>query len=81
MMLAYEIHGDRALVASTSDATTALVLAREWLREPGQVTSNTHTCVVQIRRDGELVGEHIVALGTGPWAADRPPNRCDRRGG
>jgi len=66
MMLAYEIHGDRALVASTSDATTALVLAREWLREPGQVTSNTHTCVVQIRRDSELVGEHIVALGAGP---------------
>ena len=64
--VAYEVHGEHALVASTSDPATALLLAREWLRESEQVESGTHTCVVQIRRDGGLVGEHIVALASGP---------------
>ena len=62
----YEVHGEDTLVASTGDPATALLLAREWLREPEQSTGGTHTCVVQIRRDGELVGEHIVALAVGP---------------
>ena len=62
----YELHGGNGLVASTSDAPTALLLAREWLREPDRAASGTHTCVVQIRRDGELVGEHVVALAAGP---------------
>jgi hypothetical protein len=62
----YEVHGEPTLVASTSNAATALLLAREWLREPEQAESGTHTCVVQIRRGGELVGEHIVALAAGP---------------
>jgi hypothetical protein len=62
----YELYGEHALVACTSDAGTALVLAREWLREPEQAASGTHTCVVQIRRDDELVGQHIVALAAGP---------------
>ena len=29
-----------------------------------------NTCVVQIRRDGELVAEHMVALPAGPLAGD-----------
>ena len=62
----YEVHGEHSLVASTSDAAKALMLAREWLREPERTESGTHTCVVQIRQDGELVGEHIVALAAGP---------------
>ena len=66
MGVLYEVHGDNVLIASTSDAATALLLAREWLREPDQVAFGRHTCVVQIRRDGELVGEHIVALAAGP---------------
>ena len=65
-MLIYEIHGEHALVASTSDPATALLLARVWLSEPEQVAGDTHTCVVQIRRDGALIGEHIVALAAGP---------------
>ena len=67
-MLAYEIHDDHALVASTSDPASALLLAREWLREHEQAATGNHTCVVQIRRDGELIGEHIVALAAGPLA-------------
>ena len=62
----YEVHGEHALVASSSDPATALLLAREWLREAQQSAAGTHTCVVQIRRDGDLVGEHIVALAAGP---------------
>ena len=62
----YELYGAHALVASTSDAATALLLAREWLREPEQSGSGTHTCVVHIRQNGALVGEHIVALAAGP---------------
>jgi len=65
-MLVYEIHGEHALVAFTSDPATALLLAREGLREPEKAAAGTHTCVVQIRRDGELIGEHIVALAAGP---------------
>ena len=62
----YELYGEHALVASTSDAATALLLAREWLRDAEQAASATHTCVVQIRRDDDVVGEHIVALAAGP---------------
>ena len=62
----YEVHGEHTLVASTSDAGVALLLAREWLRDPEHTTGGTHTCVVQVRRDDELVGEHIVALAAGP---------------
>ncbi len=64
--MTYEVYGGRGLVASTSDAATALLFAREWLREPEQAAAETHTCVVQVRRDDELVGEHIVALVAGP---------------
>jgi len=64
--VAYEVHGERLLVASTCDPATALLVAREWLRESEQADSGTHTCVVQIRRDGDLVAEHIVALASGP---------------
>ena len=60
------MYGERALVACTSDAATALVLAREWLHEPEQAASGTHTCVVRICRGDQLVGEHIVALAAGP---------------
>ena len=67
-MLAYEIYGEHALVASTSDSASALMLAREWLRGPEQAATGTHTCVVQVLRDGELIGEHIVALAAGPLA-------------
>lgn len=66
--LIYEVNGEHALVASTSDAATALLLARKWLRETEQAASGTHTCVVQIREDDELLGEHIVALAAGPLA-------------
>jgi len=62
----YDLYAGSALVASTSDAATALALAREWLREPEQAASGTHTCVVQIRRADQLVGEHVVALAAGP---------------
>ena len=64
--MAYDVHGEHAMVASTSDPATALLVAREWLREPGRAESGKHTCVVQIRRLGGLVGEHIVALVSGP---------------
>jgi hypothetical protein len=64
--VSYEVYGARALLASTSDAATALVLAREWLREPQQAGSGRYTCVVQIRCGDELVREHIVALAAGP---------------
>jgi hypothetical protein len=62
----YELYGEHALVACTSEAATALLLAREWLREPEQAATGTHTCVVHLRRGDELVGEHIVALAAGP---------------
>jgi len=65
-VVSYEVYGARAFVATTSDAATALVLAREWLREPEQAASGTYTCVVQIRCGDELVGEHIVALAARP---------------
>ena len=48
----YELYGAHALVASTSDAATALLLACGWLREPEQVRSGTHTCVVHISQNG-----------------------------
>ena len=66
----YEVRDGHALVASTGDATAALVLARAWLREQAQAASGTHTCVVQIHRDGALVGEHVVALLRGPLAGE-----------
>ena len=72
--VSYEVYCGRALLASTSDAATALVLAREWLREPQQAASGTYTCLVQIRCGDELVGEHIVALAARPLA--RPPDRA-----
>jgi len=66
----YELRCGPALVASTGDVTTALVLARAWLREPTHSASGTHTCVVQIRQEGALVGEHVVALSAGPLAPE-----------
>jgi hypothetical protein len=61
----YELYGEQVLVASTSDAATALLIAREWLRDPEQAMTGTHTCVVQLRHEDELVGEHILALAGG----------------
>jgi len=63
----FEVHGDAGLVASCSKRETALLLAREWLREPAQRDTGAHTCVVQ-RRDsgGRVVEDHVIALSDGP---------------
>lgn len=63
----FDIRDHSGLVASCSDRATALLLARQWLREPAQRHAGTHTCVLQIR-DGEnhLLADHIVALRDGP---------------
>ena len=65
----FEVRGDSGLLASCSDASSALMLAREWLCDAAERTAGVHTCVVQIRDgQGRLVGEHVVALSDGPLA-------------
>jgi hypothetical protein len=50
---------------ASNNVATALLVAREWLRDAEHPSSDTHTCVVQIRRDDDLVGEYIVAPAAG----------------
>lgn len=67
----FDIRDQDGLVASCSDRATALLLARQWLREPAQQHAGTHTCVLQIRDDeNHLLADHIVALCDGPSAAN-----------
>ena len=64
--MCYEIRDRGTLIASSTDETTALALAREWLREGQQIATGTHTCIVQARDGEQLLGERIVALSAGP---------------
>ncbi|MCA1678235.1 MAG: hypothetical protein LC790_05115 [Actinobacteria bacterium] len=65
--MVFEVHGDAGLVASCSERETALLLARQWLRERAQRDAGAHTCVVQ-RRDsaGRVVEDRVIALSDGP---------------
>jgi hypothetical protein len=61
--MVYEVRDGHDLIASSAKRGTALLLAREWLRDPAQTMRGARTCVVQIRDDdGRLSGDHIVAL-------------------
>ncbi|MCA1679058.1 MAG: hypothetical protein LC790_23575 [Actinobacteria bacterium] len=65
--MVFEVHGDAGLVASCSDRETALLLARQWLRDPAQRDAGAHTCVVQRRDCGDrVVEDHVIALSDGP---------------
>jgi len=65
----FEVRADSGLVASCSDSATALLLARQWLREPAQLDAGTYTCVLQTRDGDDMVGEQVVALSDGPLAS------------
>ncbi len=65
----FEVRDHSGLVASCSDRATALLLARQWLRQHAQQDAATHTCVLQIRDDNnDVQGESILALSDGPLA-------------
>ena len=63
----FEVRSDHGLLASCSKHATALLLARDWLREPAQSAGGTHTCLI-LRRDAnaQIVEDQIVALSDGP---------------
>lgn len=65
-----EVRGDGGLVVSCSEHATALLLAREWLRQAAQRGSGAHTCVLQIRDETHrLLADHIISLSDGPLAS------------